>query len=124
LVQMLAGNTLAVLMCSVSGFVFLWPPVVELLGRRIRESVELQRAYPGYIWSQWFRQNLTNMGTLLAALLGTGGLLSQRSGGLFMLSLPASCNRLVWTRAGTGLAELFVGKRLTCDRPTGKEVAV
>jgi hypothetical protein len=44
---------------------------------------------------------------LLAALLGTGGLLSQRSGGLFMLSLPASRNRLLWTRAGAGLAELF-----------------
>jgi len=78
------------------------------MGRKIRESVELQREYPGYIWSQWFRQNLTNMGTLLAALLGTGGLLSHRSGGLFMLSLPASRNRLLWTRVGTGLAELFV----------------
>jgi len=111
---------LVVLMCSAAGIVVVWPRVVELLpvasnlqvsgtmGRKIRESVELQREYPGYIWSQWFRQNLTNMGTLLAALLGTGGLLSHRSGGLFMLSLPASRNRLLWTRVGTGLAELFV----------------
>jgi len=111
---------LVVLMWTAFGIVVVWPRVVELLpvasnlqvsgtmGRKIRESVELQREYPGYIWSQWFRQNLTNMGTLLAALLGTGGLLSHRSGGLFMLSLPASRNRLLWTRVGTGLAELFV----------------
>lgn len=111
---------LAILMWTAGGIVLVWPKVAELLpvasnlqvsgmiGRKIRESVELQREYPGYIWSQWFRQNLTNMGTLLAALLGTGGLLSQRSGGLFMLSLPASRNRLLWIRAGTGLAELFV----------------
>ena len=111
---------LVVLMCTAAGIVFVWPKVVELLpvasnfqasgiiGRKIRESVELDREYPGYIWSQWFRQNLIDTGTLLAALLGTGGLLSQRSGGLFMLSLPASRDRLLWTRAATGLAELFV----------------
>jgi len=111
---------LAILMCSAAAIVLLWPRVVELLplasnlqvngtiGRKIRESVDLQREYPGYIWSQWFRQNLTNIGTLLAALLGTGGLLSNRSAGIFMLSLPVSRNRLLVTRAATGLAELFV----------------
>jgi hypothetical protein len=111
---------LAVLMCAAAGIVLLWPKVVELLpvasnlqvsgriGKQIRESVELQREYPSYIWSQWFGKNLTNMGTMFAALLGTGGLLSQRSGGLFMLSLPVSRKRLIWTQAATGLAELFV----------------
>jgi len=111
---------LVVLMCSAAGIVLLWPSVVELLpvasrlqgsgaiGRKIRESVELEREYPGYVWSQWFRQNLINIGTLFAALLGTGGLLSQRSGALFMLSLPVSRRRLLWTRAATGLGELFV----------------
>lgn len=111
---------LAVLMCSAAGIVSLWPRVVELMplasnlqvngtiGRKIRESVDLQREYPGYVWSQWFRQNLTNFGTLLAALLGTGGLLSHRSAGMFMLSLPVSRKRVIGTRAATGLAELFV----------------
>jgi hypothetical protein len=43
-------------------------------------------------------------------LLGTGGLVSQASGGgaLFTLSLPASRSRLLGVRAATGLAELFV----------------
>jgi ABC-type transport system involved in multi-copper enzyme maturation permease subunit len=111
---------LVVLMCSAAGVVSQWPRVVELLplasnlqvngtiGRIIRESVDLQREYPGYIWSQWFRQNLTMFGTLLAALLGTGGLLSQRSAAMFMLSLPVSRKRVIGTRAATGLAELFV----------------
>jgi len=110
---------LVVLMCSAAGIVSLWPSVRELvpvasslqgsgrIGRQIRESVELQREYPGYVWSQWFRQNLIMFGTLFAALLGTGGLLSQRSGTLFALSLPVSRKRLLWTRAATGLVELF-----------------
>jgi hypothetical protein len=85
---------LAVLMCSVSGFVFLWPRVVELLGRRIRESVELQRAYRGYIWSQWFRQNLTSMGTLLAALLGTAA--CSRSAGEGCLCFRCPSHAIVW----------------------------
>jgi ABC-2 type transport system permease protein len=111
---------LVVLMCSAAGIVSLWPKMAELLpvasnlqfngliGQKVRESVELEHEYPGYVWSQWFGQNLTNFGTLLAALLGTAGLLSPRSGGLFMLSLPASRNRLLWIRAATGLAELLV----------------
>ena len=50
------------------------------------------------------------MWTLFAVLLGTGGLLSQASGGgaLFTLSLPVSRNRLLGVRAATGLAELLV----------------
>ena len=48
--------------------------------------------------------------TLFAVLLGTGGLLSQASGGgaLFTLSLPVSRDRLLGVRAATALAELLV----------------
>jgi ABC-type transport system involved in multi-copper enzyme maturation permease subunit len=113
---------LALLVCSAFGIVAIWPKVVELLplaqninmsgeiGRQIREAMEVQREYRGYVWSQWFRQNLTQMGTLFAVLLGTGGLVSQstRGGALFTLSLPVSRNRLLGVRAATGLAELFV----------------
>jgi hypothetical protein len=111
---------LILLMCSAGGVVVLWPKVEALLplasgikmngfiGRQIRDALEVQREYPGYIWAQWFRQNLTQMGTLFAVLLGSGSLLSPRSGGLFMLSLPVSRNRLFGARTATGLAELFV----------------
>jgi hypothetical protein len=113
---------LALLVLSAAGVVLAYPEVVKLMplartidtsgeiGRRIREAVELQRDYRGYVWSQWFRQNLMQMWTLFAVLLGTGGLLSQTSGGaaLFTLSLPASRNRLLGVRAATGFAELLV----------------
>jgi hypothetical protein len=79
------------------------------LGRRIREVAELSRDYRGYIWSQWFRQQPTQLGTLFAALLGTGGLVSSSGGGaLFTMSLPISRHRLVAIRAATGLSELLV----------------
>jgi ABC-type transport system involved in multi-copper enzyme maturation permease subunit len=80
------------------------------IGRRIKEAVELGREYRGFVWLQWFRQNLSQMGTLFAVLLGSGGLLSRASGGgaLYMLSLPASRNRLAGVRAATGLAEFLV----------------
>lgn len=113
---------LAVLLCSAASVVLTYPKVMQLLpladgvqvsgemGRRIRESVDLAREYRGYIWSQWFRANLAQTWTILAALLGTGGLLSQASGGaaLFTLSMPASRNRLMGTRAATGLLELLL----------------
>src|SRR5258708_10101746 len=77
-----------------------------LLGEKIREAVELQKTYRGFVWSQWFRQTPTQTGTLLAILLGSGGLLSQGSTGqLFTLSLPVSRARLVGSRAATGLVE-------------------
>jgi hypothetical protein len=111
---------LVLLMLSAAGAVLAYPRVVTLLplvpsitvggelGRRIREGAELMRDYRGYVWSQWLRQSMTNMLSLFAVLLGTGGLLSQASGGgaLFTLSLPASRNRLLGVRAATGLAEL------------------
>jgi hypothetical protein len=79
------------------------------LGQRLKEAIEVQREYRGFVWFQWFRQNLTEAGTLLAALLGSGSLIASRSGGaLFTLSLPASRGRLLGARAATGLAELFL----------------
>jgi ABC-2 type transport system permease protein len=111
---------LAVLICSAGGVVLTWPKVVELMplaanidvsgeiGRRIKEATELSREYRGYVWMQWFRQNLTQMGTLFAVLLGAGGLLSSGGAALFTLSLPVSRRRLLGVRAAAGLAELFV----------------
>jgi hypothetical protein len=112
---------LALLMFSAAGAVLAYPRVMSLLplvptfqvggelGRRIREAAELMRDYRGYLWSQWLRQSMMQMTTLFAALLGTGGLLSQGSGGgaLFTLSLPVSRHRLLGVRAATGLAELL-----------------
>jgi hypothetical protein len=111
---------LALLMLSAVAAVIAYPRVMQLLplvpavraggelGRRIREAADLMRDYRGYVWSQWLRQSMTNMLALFAVLLGTGGLLSQASGGgtLFTLSLPVSRNRLLGVRAATGLAEL------------------
>jgi hypothetical protein len=111
---------LAVLMLSAAGAVIVYPRVVELLplvpsvavsgeiGRRILEGADLARSYRGYVWSEWLRQSMTQMLSLFAVLLGTGGLLSQASGGgaLFTLSLPVSRNELLGKRAATGLAEL------------------
>jgi ABC-2 type transport system permease protein len=88
-------------------------PTVEVggeLGRRIKEAADLMRDYRGYVWSQWLRQSMTQLLTLFALLLGTGGLLSQapRGGAIFTLSLPVSRNRVLGVRAATGLAELLV----------------
>jgi hypothetical protein len=78
------------------------------IGRRIREVALLSREYRGYVWSQWFRQQPTQLGTLFAVLLGTGGLVSPSGGGaLFTLSLPVSRERLVAIRAAAGLLEFL-----------------
>ena len=85
------------------------PDASGLVGRAINEAIALERTYRGFIWLQWFRQNLMQMGTLFAALLGSGSPLSGSSGGaLFTLSLPASRTRWLGVRAATGLAEFFV----------------
>jgi len=113
---------LVILILSAGSTVLTYPKVLELLsmvdkphlsgelGRRVAESMDLAREYRGYVWSTWFRQNMRQMWSLFAVLLGTGGLLSQVSGGgaLFTLSLPATRNRLLGVRAATGLAELLV----------------
>lgn len=112
---------LALLTLSAAGTVLYYPTVLNLLplassievggelGRRLAESVELSRDYRGYVWSQWFVNNVPELWALFAVLLGTGGLLSQgpRGGALFTLSLPVSRGRLIGVRAATGLVELL-----------------
>jgi len=109
----------ALILCSAAGTVFSYPQVMKLLpllptniggeiGERIREAAELARSYRGFVWSHWFRQNLGQMATLFAVLLGTAGLLSRSGGALFTLSLPVSRQRLLGVRAAAGLAELLV----------------
>jgi hypothetical protein len=80
------------------------------LGRTILEEVTAQRTYRGYVWYQWFRNNLTDFGTLFAVLLGSGSLLSAPSGAgtLFTLSLPVSRQRWLVSRVTLGLCELLV----------------
>ncbi len=79
------------------------------LGRVIKNAVEIQRDYRGFVWYQWVRQNLAQTWTLFAALLGSGGLLARSSGAgtMFTLSLPVRRSTFVRVRAATGLAELL-----------------
>ena len=78
------------------------------IGAAIKEGIAAQQTFRGFVWWQWYRQNLTYLVVIFGALLGAGGLLA-RSGGatLFTLSLPVSRNRLIGTRAVIGLAELL-----------------
>ncbi len=113
---------LVVLMFSAGSTVWIYPqlsqllpalPEVELngpIGRQVRESLELSRTYEGYVWLQWFVNNMPKTWALFAILLGAGGLLSQstRGGAMFTLSLPVSRERLLDVRAGAVLAELLV----------------
>jgi ABC-type transport system involved in multi-copper enzyme maturation permease subunit len=77
------------------------------LGAALKEAMETQKNFRGFIWYQAFRQNLTQMGVFFAVLLGCGGLLSESSRGsaLFTLSLPITRRRLIGARTGTGLAQ-------------------
>ena len=118
--RFLAG--LAVLMLSAGSTVWIYPQVSQLLpalpnvelngpiGRQVRESLELSRTYEGYVWLEWFVNNMPKTWALFAILLGAGGLLSQasRGGAMFTLSLPISRERLLDVRAGAALAELLV----------------
>ena len=86
-------------------------PVTEATGLAgvIREAIEIQKDFRGFVWYQAFRQNLTQMGVFFAVLLGCGGLLHESSKGsaLFTLSLPVTRKQLLGARTGTGLAQLF-----------------
>ena len=86
-------------------------PAVEATGvaGAIREAIEVQKTFRGFIWYQAFRQSLSQMGVFFALLLGCGGLLSETATGsaLFTLSLPITRRQLLSTRAGTGLAQCF-----------------
>lgn len=106
-------------LCSAAATVLVYPRVLELvplapgnasgqIGEQIREAAKLARDYRGYVWSTWFRQNLPQMATLFAILLGASDVISQARGALFTLSLPVSRARVAGVRVATGLAELFV----------------
>jgi ABC-type transport system involved in multi-copper enzyme maturation permease subunit len=87
------------------------PPVAEATGlaQAIREAIELQNSFRGFVWYQAIRQNLTQMGVFFAILLGCGGLMSESTKGsaLLTLSLPVTRRRLLGVRAGAGLAQWF-----------------
>lgn len=118
--RFLAG--FAILALSACGVVVAYPRAIRLLelvpnadiggeiGRRIKENAELMRTYRGYVYAQWFNQNLIQTWTVFAILLGSGGLVSSgsASAALFTLSLPVSRRAIVATRAATGLAELLL----------------
>jgi len=74
----------------------------------LKEAIRIEQTYRGFVWHQWFGQNLMQTGTVFAAILGSGGLYSNYPGGLFTLSLPASRNQWLATRAATGLGEFFM----------------
>jgi len=80
-----------------------------VVGRQVKEILELSRGFRGYVWTQWFRQTALQTMTLFAILIGSGGILSQGGGGeLYTLSLPASRRTLVLVRAALGLGELLL----------------
>ena len=79
------------------------------IGAAIKEGIAAQQTFRGFVWWQWYRQNLTFLVVIFGALLGAGGLLAKSGGAtLFTLSLPVSRTRLIGTRAAIGLAELLV----------------
>jgi hypothetical protein len=112
---------LVVLVFNIWGLVYEYAPIAHVLptlhadsvgggalGRAIQEGIAAEHTYQGFIWYQWFRQNLMQIGTLCAALLGSGNLLSGRTGSaLFTLSMPASRNRWLAVRATMGLGQSF-----------------
>lgn len=110
---------LAVLLCTSAFLVMMYPRVARLIaefpatqlrseiGGRVQAELALERDFQGYVWSKGFRQDLAQLTTFFAALLGTGGLLPRNSS-LFLLSLPVSRRRWIGVRSATGLAELFL----------------
>jgi hypothetical protein len=115
--------TLVVLLVFACGTVMSFPMVQKLvaqipqtpviadddLQQEFSDSLEAIRTFTGYAWTQWFAGNFVGLLTLAAALLGAGSpLVKSGSGALFSLALPASRERWIGTRAGLGLAELFV----------------
>jgi ABC-type transport system involved in multi-copper enzyme maturation permease subunit len=85
-------------------------PAAEATGiaGAIRDAIEIQKDFRGFIWYQAFRQNLTQMGVFFAILLGCGGILSESAKGsaLFTLSLPVTRKQLIGARTAAGLAQL------------------
>jgi ABC-2 type transport system permease protein len=113
---------LVIMVMSVLGAIYAYPAIERLLATvptagiagngpiadRLREIARLSGSYRGYIWAQALRQNVTQMLSLFAVVLGAGGLVAHARGTLFTLSLPVSRDRLLGVRAATGLAELAV----------------
>jgi ABC-type transport system involved in multi-copper enzyme maturation permease subunit len=73
----------------------------------IREAIELQKDFRGFMFFQTFKQNLTQLGVVFAVLLGCGGLLSEARKGsvLFTLSLPVTRRELMGVRSAAGLGQ-------------------
>ena len=116
---------LALLLMMACGTVFQYPRVARVLpdalpllqrqadsgtivGRAIAKAIDAESTYRGFVWWQFVQDNLTRTWTVLAILLGSGGLLAQTRGGaaMFTLSLPASRRDLLWSRIGTAFVEL------------------
>ncbi|MGE0813273.1 MAG: hypothetical protein AB7O93_08000 [Vicinamibacterales bacterium] len=112
---------MAVLTVLACGVVIQYPEMMRLRGsaaaldpgdgrlaRLIRDAVETQRDFRGYVWYQWFNQNLLHLWVLAAAVLGSGGLVPSGPGGaeLFTAALPVSRRRIFAVRAATDLAGL------------------
>lgn len=111
---------LAVLLVMACGVVVEYPTVVRLrpvamtinpgdgaVGRAIRDAIETQRDYRGYVWYAWYRQNLCQALVLLAAVLGSGRLLDGGAA-RFTLTLPVSRRQVYTVRAASGLAALLL----------------
>jgi hypothetical protein len=77
------------------------------LGAAIKQGMEAQQTFRGFVWWKWYGQNLTFLVVIFGALLGAGSLLARSGGALFTLSLPVSRHRLIGTRAAIGLVELL-----------------
>jgi ABC-2 type transport system permease protein len=79
------------------------------LAAAIRDAIEVQKEFRGFVWYRAFRDNMTSMGVLFAVLLGCGGLLHESSKGsaLFTLSLPVTRRQLLGARTGLGLTQLL-----------------
>jgi ABC-type transport system involved in multi-copper enzyme maturation permease subunit len=73
----------------------------------VREAIEMQRTFRGFVFLTTFKQNLTQLGVVFAVLLGCGGLLAEAKKGsvLFTLALPVTRRRLMNVRIVTGLAQ-------------------
>lgn len=78
------------------------------LAGEVSMASQLAHTFSGYVWVQLVRQNLLDIWTIFAVLIGAEGLLSRRTGAIFTLSLPASRRRLCATRAAADLAELLL----------------
>jgi ABC-2 type transport system permease protein len=110
---------LGLLICMALASVLLYPTVrgqlglvlaagpTGLLADQINRVTQLSGTFRGYIWVQFISQNLFNLWTVFAVLLGAEAPFSRR-GAVFTLSLPASRRRLCAVRMATDLAELGV----------------